>query len=391
MQRHVQLRSTRSFFEHSRALLLAALIAHISALEPQLTFTFLTSDLRSQESCDVHAISEKNKACEKKQPQGRIVDFLKKQAQQPPAGKGSGLRPLGAPLSGNTRKLEGPSKASTLSDSFPAVLGNRHHLGKCDYTEAVDSTRQLHNTPCDADPLSTSRRAIHTKMTVSSNTMTDSRFSISGNCATQSSGAPQSGSRFQESSTRASISQSLLGSCIVGLEHSPAVLHGPAIPPQHQALPASRPRLDVSSSPINPTSTSIHDDSATLRTFSPLELPTQKAMTPALANANTNESTAQLSSQNRASIKKVTKLGMTPSTAQTSWTSPACPAHSASTPFAPPQASTHRYAQEPSVIEIPGIRHNMSRMRFRLRTDKVRKRCTLKLMCHGHRRVFSPT
>ncbi|KAH9000819.1 hypothetical protein EDB86DRAFT_3101127, partial [Lactarius hatsudake] len=235
-----------------------------NTLELRLTFAFLTLNPRSQKSYDVRKIGEINKSYEKKQPQGRIVDFLKKQAQQPSAGKDSGLRPLDAPLSGNTRKPEYISKSSTLSDSFPAVLGNWHHLGKCDYTKAVDSARQLRNAPCDADPLSTGRRAIHTKTAFSSNARTESRLSISGNCVTQSSGVSRSGSLFQsvqESSTWASIGQSLLGPAS---EHSPGVLPRAVIPPQHQALPASGPPHkgpDVSSSLINQTSTSIHDDS----------------------------------------------------------------------------------------------------------------------------------
>ena len=75
----------------------------------------------------------------------------------------------------------------------------------------------------------------------SSNTRTDPIFSISGDCATQSSGASRSGSLFrsaQDLSTRASIGQSQLGSSIVdgASEH---MLSGSAIPPQHQALAAS--------------------------------------------------------------------------------------------------------------------------------------------------------
>ncbi|KAI9458889.1 hypothetical protein BJY52DRAFT_1267770 [Lactarius psammicola] len=218
----------------------------------------------SQEIYDV-PISKRNKTCEKKQPQGRIVDLLKKQAQQPPSGKGSGLRPLDASLSGNGRKTEGPSKSSTISDSFPTVLSNRHHLGKCDNIKAVDSTRHIHNVPCDADPLPMNRRAIHTKTALpvfSSNTRTDSRLSTSGDCATQSSATSRSGSLFQsaqELSTRASIGQSLLGSCI------------PAIPPQ----PTKGP--DVSRSLTNQTTTSVQGDSGTpSRTCLPLEFQTQE-------------------------------------------------------------------------------------------------------------------
>ena len=317
MLRHVRLLSTRSVFEHSPATQPATPDAHISPLEFRLSFAFLTFHLRLQENYDVQTTSKRNKACEKNQPQGIIVDFFKKQAQQPPSGKGSGLRLLDASLSGNTRIPEDPSKSSTLSDYFPDVLRNRHHLGKCDYiTETVDCTRRLHDIPCDADPLSTSRRPVHTKTALpicSSYTRTDSRFSISGDCATLGSGASQSGSPLQsaqELSTRASIDQSLLGSYDVDVTsgHSLDVLPGIAIPPHHQALPVSSPPRrtpDVASSLINQTLTSVHDDPALLHTCLPLEFQTQ-----------------------------------------------------VSTSFAPLQASTHIYAQEPSVIEITSTRYD---------------------------------
>ena len=213
---------------------------------------------------------------------------MKKQAQQPSSGKGSGLRPLDASLSGITRKPEDPSKSSTPSDCFPGIFGHHRHLGKCDHiSKAVDSTRQLHNAPCDADPLSTSRRAIHTKPALpvlSSNTRTQSIFSISGDCATQSSSISRSSSLFrpaQQLSTRASIGQSPLGPCIIdeASEYHPGVLPRPSIPLQHQALPASDPpyrRSVVSSSLISQTPTSAHDGSGyALRTCLPLEFHTQ--------------------------------------------------------------------------------------------------------------------
>ena len=70
----------------------------------------------------MQTVSKRGNPTEKKQPQGIIVDLLKKQAQQPSSSKGSGFRPLDVPLSRNTRKSEDPSKSSTLYDSFLAVL-----------------------------------------------------------------------------------------------------------------------------------------------------------------------------------------------------------------------------------------------------------------------------
>lgn len=129
-----------------------------------------------------------------------------------------------------------------------------------------------------------------------SNTRTDSIFSISGECATQSSGASRSGGLFHSApdlSTRASIGQSLSGSCIADRAsgHYSGMLSGSAIPPQHQSLTASgipygRPEF---SDPL---------------------------------------------------IDQISTFG-----------------HGNTTPFAPPQASTHMCAQEPWAIGITGTCH----------------------------------
>ena len=116
-----------------------------------------------------------------------------------------------------------------------------------------------------------SRRTIHTNMAPpesSSNTRTDPIFSISGNCATQSSGASGSGSLFQPAqdlSTRASIGQSPSGSCIVDRAsgHYSGMLSTSAIPLQHQALAASGvpyERPEFSDPLIDQISTFGHDD-----------------------------------------------------------------------------------------------------------------------------------
>jgi hypothetical protein len=161
-----------------------------------------------------------------------------------------------------------------------------------------------------------SRRGIHTNTALpvsSSKTRTDQTFSVSGGSATQSSGASRSGSLFQSTqdlSTRASIGQSLLGGCIVdgASEQYPDMLSRSAISPQHQAFAASGPpygRPGVSDPLVNQKSTTVHDDSTPHRTPLPLEFPTQ-----------------------------------------------------VSNPSRPPQASTHMYAQGPSVIGITGTRHS---------------------------------
>ena len=132
----------------------------------------------------------------------------------------------------------------------------------------------------------------------SANTRTDPILSISGDCATQSSGASRSGRLFQSAqdlSTRASIGQSPLGSCLVDgtSEHYSSMLSGSAIPPQHQALAASSVpygRPEFSDPLIDQISTFGHDDT---------------------------------------------------------------------TPFAPPQASTHMCAQEPWAIGMTGTCHGL--------------------------------
>lgn len=166
-----------------------------------------------------------------------------------------------------------------------------------------------------------SRRGIHTNTALpvsSSKTRTDQTFSVSGGSATQSSGASRSGSLFQSTqdlSTRASIGQSLLGGCIVdgASEQYPDMLSRSAISPQHQAFAASGPpygRPGVSDPLVNQKSTTVHDDSTPHRTPLPLEFPTQ-----------------------------------------------------VSNPSRPPQASTHMYAQGPSVIGITGTQKKLSEAR----------------------------
>ncbi len=209
---------------------------------------------------------------------------MKKQAQQPPSYKGLGIRPLDAPVSRDTRKLEGSSKGSSHSGSFPAISGNRHRLGKCDYIRQTDnSIRCLQRVPCDADSLTTSHATIHTETALpasSSSTRTNPKFSMSGDCAAQSSGASRPGSLFQSAqnlSAHILTGLSLSGSFIADKapEHSPLLVPTPAIHPQHQSPPTGRPphrRQDISSTRIDQMSTSVHDVlSVPLRTCLPLE------------------------------------------------------------------------------------------------------------------------
>ncbi len=89
-------------------------------------FAILTSILRSQPENDDGSLPHKIiKNCDKKQPQGRIADLLRKQAQQMPSDTGLGLRPTDAPLSRGTKKLDNNFKRPILPRSDTITLVKR--------------------------------------------------------------------------------------------------------------------------------------------------------------------------------------------------------------------------------------------------------------------------
>lgn len=96
--------------------------AYKPCIELMGTFFFLTSSLRSPQRDDDILRNKNIKKCDKKQPQGRIVDFLKKQAQQPPSDTSSGLRPPDASfLSSDAKKLASHIKKSPPFGSSTAT------------------------------------------------------------------------------------------------------------------------------------------------------------------------------------------------------------------------------------------------------------------------------
>ncbi|KAI0000666.1 hypothetical protein BJV74DRAFT_949681, partial [Russula compacta] len=109
---------------------------------------------KSPQRDDDISLNKNIKKCDKKQPQGKIVDFLKKQARQPPSDTSSGLRPPDAsflssgakklashirrsPPSGYLEKAVGRAKAHSLS----AQTSVSRSLGLS--TDTVDSGRSL--------------------------------------------------------------------------------------------------------------------------------------------------------------------------------------------------------------------------------------------------------
>ena len=81
-------------------------------------FAFLTLILRSQPENDESSTNKSIKRCNKKQPQGRIVDLLKKQAQQLPSNTGSGLKPTGvSPMSRDAKNFNNQYKRPAPSCS----------------------------------------------------------------------------------------------------------------------------------------------------------------------------------------------------------------------------------------------------------------------------------
>jgi hypothetical protein len=91
-----------------------------------LDFAFLTSILRSQPENDDSLHNKSIKKSNKKQPQGKIVDLLRKQAQQLPSNTGSGLRPTDvSSISRDAKKPDNQFKkpASPCSGTATLVKG----------------------------------------------------------------------------------------------------------------------------------------------------------------------------------------------------------------------------------------------------------------------------
>ncbi|KAH9974730.1 hypothetical protein BGW80DRAFT_154483 [Lactifluus volemus] len=88
---------------------------------------FLTSSLTPQQSNDASTLEKSIKKCDQKRSQGKIVDFLNKQAQQPASDTTSGLRPRDVhALSSGTKKRENYPRRPDLIDSASVVSASGH-------------------------------------------------------------------------------------------------------------------------------------------------------------------------------------------------------------------------------------------------------------------------
>ena len=165
----------------------------------QWDFAFLTSILRSQPESDDLLPNKSVKKCNKNQPQGKIVDLLRKQAQQLPSNTGSGLRPTDVPsMSRDAKKLDSQFKCSGTATS---VKGRP--LGSLE--KAVEGTRDRRRSPA-AGHISSINAATSA---VTSGSGTDPKCESVAQCFATSCFDPLSRSeRAQTLSTQASVSRS---------------------------------------------------------------------------------------------------------------------------------------------------------------------------------------
>ncbi len=130
MRPHAQLRSMHSVLEWFLDCVASSVRfgrAYISLVLSSwfFVFAFLTSILRSQPENDDSLPKNTTKKCDKKQPQGRIADLLRKQAQQMPSDTGSGLRPTDGPslLCGAKKQNHFKGPAPPRSDMATSIKG----------------------------------------------------------------------------------------------------------------------------------------------------------------------------------------------------------------------------------------------------------------------------
>ena len=167
-------------------------------------FALLTSILRSQPENNDLLPNKSIEKCNKKKPQGKIVDYLRKQALQLPSETGSGLRPTEVPsLSRDAKKPDSQFKklAPPCSGTATSVKGRPFgSLGK-----AVEGTRDRHLSPA-AGHVSSINATIPP---VSSGIGTDlKRESVAQCSATSCSGPLSRSERVQTLSMQASVSRS---------------------------------------------------------------------------------------------------------------------------------------------------------------------------------------
>jgi hypothetical protein len=168
-------------------------------------FAFLTSRFRSPQRNDDIALDKSITKCDKKQPQGRIVDLLKKQAQQPSSNTCPGLRPSDTvPRFSGAKKLDNKSKNPNPPRPGTIALTNGRPPGY--HGKTVESTRQLDATR-DRGLSSAVGRVSRTKTVISS--ADQKRGRVVQSSAVTRSGPLSQHANAQTSSTQASAGRSL--------------------------------------------------------------------------------------------------------------------------------------------------------------------------------------
>src|SRR6266852_27869 len=193
-------------------------------------FPQLTSIFRSQPENDDSLPNKSIKQCNKKQPQGKIVDLLRKQAQQLPSNTGSGLRPADvSSISRDAKKLDNQSKRSAPPCSGTATSVKGRPLGSPE--KVIEGTRDRRLFPA-ARQVSSSNSTISA---APSGTGSDLRRESVAQCSATSCSGPLSRSeRAQTLSTQASVSRSSRDS-----ELSSAVHRRAGVLSRQRASPAS--------------------------------------------------------------------------------------------------------------------------------------------------------
>jgi hypothetical protein len=219
----------------------------------------LTSSLTPQQSNDASTLEKSIKKCDQKRSQGKIVDFLNKQAQQPASDTTSGLRPRDVhALSSGTKKRE---NYPDLIDSASVVSASGHRpINPGCLPKVVVGTNQPRSVSCELCLLSTS--FIYYVKAATSNVTIDSNCSeVTQNFGTSRS--PVLSQSARSSSTLVSIGNSPdISRDIVASGPSSNALHGAVILPQyqvHSTPPTTQKMQHVSSSLVNQVSITAHN------------------------------------------------------------------------------------------------------------------------------------
>ena len=215
--------------------------AHISLIA--LSPNFEPCCLRSQPGNDDFLPNKSIKKCDKKQPQGRIVDLLKKQAQQLPSD--TGLRPTEAPFlsRGTTNhdshfKRPAPPSSAMVTSAKWSSTGSLEKAAKGTRHQPLNATRDRCLSP--AGHVTSVNTA---NLIAPSDTSTDPKCkSVAQSSATSWSGFVSQPKKARALSTQASqaVSRSLgLPIRAKGSGLSLAVHHGEGVLSQRPVSPAS--------------------------------------------------------------------------------------------------------------------------------------------------------